>query len=93
VHRREFGPYVAAIRDSALLSGDVIVNNATAGPVLGEAALSLDRNLTTHAGFKHVATSIDLDQGAVASGNSARLQRRAVTFPNVTAPRPSFSAW
>lgn len=56
-------------RDAAVLSGDVIVNNATAGPVLGEAALSLDRNVTTPAGYKLAATSIDLDQGAVAGGN------------------------
>jgi Bacterial Ig domain len=56
-------------RDSAVLSGDVVVNNATSGPVLGEAALSLDRNVTTPAGYKLAATSIDLDQGAVAGGN------------------------
>jgi hypothetical protein len=56
-------------RDAAVLSGDVIVNNATSGPVLGEAALSLDRNVTTPAGYKLAATSIDLDQGATAGGN------------------------
>jgi hypothetical protein len=56
-------------RDAAVLSGDVIVNSATAGPVLGEAALSLDRNVTTPAGYKLAATSIDLDQGAFAHGD------------------------
>src|SRR5438874_11324452 len=56
-------------RDAAVVSGDVIVNNATAGAVLGEAALSLDRNVTTPAGYKLAATSIDLDQGAVAAGD------------------------
>ena len=56
-------------RDAAVLSGDVVVNNATAGPVLGDAALSLDRNVTTPAGYKLAATSIDLDQGASAGGN------------------------
>jgi hypothetical protein len=37
--------------------------------VLGEAALSLDRNATTPAGYKLAATSIDFDQGAVAGGD------------------------
>ena len=57
-------------RDTAVLSGDVIVNNATAGAVLGEKALSLDRNATTPAGYKIAATSIDLDQGASAGGDA-----------------------
>src|SRR4051794_8416910 len=55
-------------RDTVIVSGDVIVNGATVGPVLGELALSLDRNVTTPAGYKLAATSIDLDQGAVAGG-------------------------
>lgn len=53
-----------------IVSGDVIVNNATGGPVLGEAALSLDRAVTTPAGYKIAATSIDLDTGATAGGNA-----------------------
>ena len=52
-----------------VVSGDVIVNNATVGPVLGELALSLDRLVTTPAGYKLAATSIDLDNSAVAGGN------------------------
>ncbi len=56
-------------RDSVVLSGDVIVNNATAGPVLGEKALSLDSNVVTPAGYKLAATSIDLDAGATAGGD------------------------
>src|SRR5258706_681427 len=56
-------------RDSVVLSGDVIVNNAANGAVLGEAALSLDRNVTTPAHYKLAARSIDLDQGAVAGGD------------------------
>jgi hypothetical protein len=56
-------------RDSAVLSGDVIVNRAPIGPVLGEAALSLDRGVTTPAGYKLAASSIDLDQGAMAGGD------------------------
>jgi hypothetical protein len=54
---------------TVIVSGDVIVNNATAGPVLGELALSLDRTVTTPAGYKLAATSIDLDQSAVAGGD------------------------
>ena len=56
-------------RDTSVLSGDVIVNNATVGAVLGEKALSLDRNATTPAGYRLAATSIDLDQGASAGGD------------------------
>jgi len=56
-------------RDTSVLSGDVIVNNATVGAVLGERALSLDKNAITPAGYKLAATSIDLDQGALAGGD------------------------
>jgi hypothetical protein len=52
-----------------VISGDVIVNNATAGPFLGEAALSLDRFVTTPAGYKLAATSVDLDRDAMAGGD------------------------
>lgn len=53
-----------------IVSGDVIVNDATVGPVLGELALSLDRAVTTPAGYKIAGTSIDLDSGAVAGGDA-----------------------
>jgi len=56
-------------RDTVVVSGDIIVNNSTSGPVLGEAALSLDRGVTTPAGFKLAATSVDLDAGAIAGGD------------------------
>jgi len=56
-------------QSAVVVSGDVIVNNATAGPVLGELALSLDRSVTTPAHFKLAATSIDLDNSAVAGGD------------------------
>lgn len=55
-------------QSAVVVSGDVIVNNAPVGPVLGELALSLDRLVTTPAGYKLAATSIDLDQSAVAGG-------------------------
>src|SRR5262245_56638876 len=51
-------------------SGDVVVNDNTSGAVYGEKALSLDKNVHTPAGFKIAATSIDLDQSAVAGGNA-----------------------
>jgi hypothetical protein len=57
-------------RDSVVVSGDVIVNDATSGPVLGELALSLDRGVTTPAGYKIVGTSIDLDSTAAAGGGA-----------------------
>lgn len=54
---------------ATVISGDVIVNNATVGPFLGEAALSLDRFVSTPAGFKLAATSVDLDRDAMAGGD------------------------
>src|SRR5258708_23640127 len=57
-------------RDTTIVSGDVIVNNAAAGPILGEKALSLDRGVTTPAGYKIAATSIDLDSGAIVHGDA-----------------------
>jgi len=56
-------------RDSAIVSGDVIVNNATVGPVLGRAALSYDRNGSTPAGYRLAATSINLDQAVAVGGD------------------------
>lgn len=53
-----------------IVSGDLIVNNATVGPVFGELALSLDRSVTTPAGYKIAATSIDLDQSAAVGGDA-----------------------
>lgn len=52
-----------------VISGDVIVNNATVGPFLGEAALSLDRLVSTPTGYKLAATSVDLDRDAMAGGD------------------------
>lgn len=54
---------------ATVISGDVIVNNATVGPFLGEAALSLDRLVSTPAGYKLAATSVDLDRDAMAGGD------------------------
>ena len=52
-----------------IVSGDVIVNNAASGPVLGEKALSLDNAVKTPAGYKLAATSIDIDNAAVVKGD------------------------
>src|SRR5436190_20355466 len=52
-----------------IVSGDVIVNNATAGPVFGELALSLNNSVVTPAGYKLAATSIDLDNSATVHGD------------------------
>ena len=54
---------------AVVVSGDLIVNNATSGPVLGELALSLDRSVTTPAGYKLVATSVGIRQAAVVHGD------------------------
>src|SRR5437660_1524811 len=57
-------------RDSVVVSGDVVVNNAPSGPVLGSASLALDQNATTPAGYKIVATSINLGRAVVAGGDA-----------------------
>jgi hypothetical protein len=54
---------------AVVVSGDVIVNNAASGPVLGAAALSLNNAVTTPAGYKLAATSINLDHGVVVHGD------------------------
>lgn len=56
-------------RDVKVVSGDVIVNDASPGPVLGEKELSLDRGVTTPDGFRLAANGIDLDEDAVAGGD------------------------
>lgn len=57
-------------RDVDVLSGDVVVSQGGSGPFLGEAALSLDRGVTTAAGYSLRADSIDLDQGVVVGGDA-----------------------
>jgi hypothetical protein len=52
-----------------VVSGDLIVNNASSAPFLGEAALSLDNSVTTPAGYKLAATSVDLDHAAAVHGD------------------------
>ncbi|HSP16685.1 MAG TPA: Ig-like domain-containing protein [Thermoanaerobaculia bacterium] len=56
-------------RDFVIVSGDVIVNNATAGPLLGDAALSLDRSGLTPAGYKLTATSIHINRDTAVGGD------------------------
>jgi hypothetical protein len=56
-------------RDVEVLSGDLVVNDASPGPVLGEAELSLDRDVTTAAGYSLRADGVDIDQGAVVGGD------------------------
>lgn len=51
-------------RDVLVKKGDLVVNNASTGPVLGERDLSLDQGVQTPAGFALKANSIDIDQGA-----------------------------
>lgn len=57
-------------RDVNVLSGDVIVNDAASGGVLGEAELSLDSNARTAAGFRIAADTIDLDHDAFVGGDA-----------------------
>lgn len=52
-------------RDSVFTSGDLVVNDASAGPFLGEAQLALDQGVTTAAGSRVMANSVDFDSGAV----------------------------
>jgi hypothetical protein len=52
-----------------VVSGDLIVNNATSGPFLGNQALSLGNSVTTPAGYKLAATSVGLGHSAVVHGD------------------------
>jgi len=52
-----------------VVSGDLIVNNAATAPFLGEAALALDNSVSTPAGYKLAATSVDLDHAAAIHGD------------------------
>ena len=56
-------------RNVVVTRGDLVVNNASAGPVLGEKDLSLDAGVKTPAGFALKANSIDVDGGAVVDGD------------------------
>jgi hypothetical protein len=56
-------------RDVEILSGDLVVNDASPGPVLGETELSLDRGVTTAAGYSVRADGVDVDQDAVVGGD------------------------
>jgi Big-like domain-containing protein len=50
-------------RDTVFVSGDLVVNNAASGAIYGERQLSLDRDGTTPAGARLVASGIDIDTG------------------------------
>ena len=56
-------------REFVIVSGDVIVNNATVGPILGDAALSLDRSGVAPAGYKLAATSIHINRETTINGD------------------------
>ena len=50
-------------------SGDVVVNAGGKGPFLGDAALTLDQDVSTPAGFALRADSIAIDRGATVAGD------------------------
>src|ERR1043166_5748269 len=56
-------------RECVIVSGDVIVNNPSIGPTLGDAALSMDRNGVTPAGNKLAATSIHINRDTTVGGD------------------------
>lgn len=55
-------------RDCRIVSGDLVVNNASSGPVYGEKDLSLDQGNVVPAGSALKANSIDIDPGAIVNG-------------------------
>lgn len=83
-------------RDVDVLSGDVVVSQGGSGPFLGEAALSLDRGVTTAAGYSLRADSIDLDQGVVVGGDAVynQLSNNGTILGSQTSPLdlPVFAA-
>jgi hypothetical protein len=56
-------------KNAVVTRGDLVVNNASTAPVLGERDLSLDQGVKTPAGFALKANSIDIDGGAVVAGD------------------------
>ena len=56
-------------RDVAVRTGDIIVNRAATGRVLGEYDLSLDQGVITGAAYKIAANRVDIDRGAVVRGD------------------------
>lgn len=56
-------------QETEVVSGDLVVNDAAAGPFLGEAQLALDRGCRTPAGAKLIANSIDIDRDASIGGD------------------------
>ena len=56
-------------RETEILSGDLVVNDASPGPYLGEAQIALDSEVRTPAGAKVIADSVDLDGGAFVGGD------------------------
>src|SRR5688500_6392796 len=55
-------------RDTIVTTGDLVVNDASGGPVLGELQLSVDQGVRTPPGFALKADSVDIDSGAVVAG-------------------------
>ncbi len=55
-------------RNTIVVSGDLVVNNASTGPVYGEKDLSIDQGITIPAGYALKANSVDVDPGAVVNG-------------------------
>src|SRR5437773_3159200 len=56
-------------RDVVVTRGDLVVNEASAGPWLGERELSLDQGVRTPAGFAVKANGVDIDAGAIVGGD------------------------
>ncbi len=56
-------------RDVVVTRGDLVVNEASPGPWLGERELSLDQGVRTPAGFAVKANGVDIDAGAVVGGD------------------------
>ncbi len=51
-------------RDTVIVSGDLVVNNAASGAIYGERELSVDRGVTAPAGAHLVGNGIDIDSTA-----------------------------
>src|SRR5213075_2856881 len=56
-------------RNVHVVSGDLVVNDVAATPILGEQQLSIDQGVTTPAGYALKANSVDIDAGASVGGS------------------------
>ena len=78
-------------RSSSIISGDVVVNDASRGPTLSsQVELRIDRDVTTPAGFSLKADSIRIERGADIGGDvfHNELRNKGTIRGSLSSPLP-----